>query len=234
MSVPFGQVLVGAVGAVVIGIGIAQIVKGVKQKFTEDLDRGVRPAVRRLGSVGYCVKGIALEHHRGAVRVGSGRPTTRRRPAAWMLPFRQSGSNRSAPCCWRSWQPASPASACIASSGREWPATEAAGRSSAGASGSRTRYCASNWRRSLGGALISHESVISFGGHSSTTHVRSVFCDSAGDSPIEEINSSPRRWLRFSRAMGARVQARNGSVSVGLLFELPGFEQTAAQHAQAF
>jgi hypothetical protein len=60
MSVPFGQVLVAAVGAVVIGVGLAQIVKGVKQKFTKDLDRGVRPAVRRLGSVGYCVKGIAL------------------------------------------------------------------------------------------------------------------------------------------------------------------------------
>ena len=60
MSVPFGQVLVAAVGAGVIGVGIAQIVKGVKQKFTEDLDRGVRPAVRRLGTVGYCVKGIAL------------------------------------------------------------------------------------------------------------------------------------------------------------------------------
>ena len=60
MVLPFGQVLVGAVGAIVIGVGIAQIVKGVKQKFTEDLDRGVRPAVRRLGTVGYCVKGIAL------------------------------------------------------------------------------------------------------------------------------------------------------------------------------
>jgi hypothetical protein len=60
MSVPFGQVLVAAVGAAVIGVGIAQVVKGVKQKFTEDLDRGVRPAVRRLGSVGYCVKGVAL------------------------------------------------------------------------------------------------------------------------------------------------------------------------------
>jgi hypothetical protein len=33
--------------------------------------------------------------------------------------------------------------------------------------------------------------------------------------------------------IGARVQARNGSVSVGPLFELPGFEHTAAQHAQA-
>jgi hypothetical protein len=60
MSVPFGQVLVAAVGAAVIGVGIAQIVKGVKQKFTEDLGRGVRPAVRRLATVGYCVKGIAL------------------------------------------------------------------------------------------------------------------------------------------------------------------------------
>jgi hypothetical protein len=60
MSVPFGQVLVAAVGAAVIAVGIAQIVKGVKQKFTEDLDRGVPPAVLRLGTVGYCVKGIAL------------------------------------------------------------------------------------------------------------------------------------------------------------------------------
>ncbi|HKN42882.1 MAG TPA: hypothetical protein VJW23_03085, partial [Propionibacteriaceae bacterium] len=58
---------------------------------------------------------------------------------------------------------ASPASACIASSGREWPATEAAGAAQRGLR-LRTRYCASNWRRSLGGALISHESVISFGG----------------------------------------------------------------------
>jgi Domain of Unknown Function (DUF1206) len=60
MSVPFGQVLVAAVGAVVIGVGIAQIVKGVKQNFTEDLDRGAPKSVRRLGSVGYCAKGIAF------------------------------------------------------------------------------------------------------------------------------------------------------------------------------
>lgn len=60
MSLPFGQVLVAAVGAVVIGVGIGQIVKGTKQSFTEDLDRGAPPAVRRLGTVGYCVKGVAL------------------------------------------------------------------------------------------------------------------------------------------------------------------------------
>jgi hypothetical protein len=60
MSIPFGQVLVAAVGGVVIGVGIAQVVKGVKQNFTEDLDRGAPAAVRRLGTVGYCARGIAL------------------------------------------------------------------------------------------------------------------------------------------------------------------------------
>jgi hypothetical protein len=44
----------------VIGIGIAQIVKGVKQNFLEDLDRGASPAVRRLGTVGYCARGVAF------------------------------------------------------------------------------------------------------------------------------------------------------------------------------
>jgi Domain of Unknown Function (DUF1206) len=60
MSVAFGQVLVALIGAIVIGIGVAQVVKGVKQKFTEDLDLGVSPSVRRLGTVGYCAKGTAL------------------------------------------------------------------------------------------------------------------------------------------------------------------------------
>ena len=60
MSLPFGQVLVALIGAIVIGIGVAQIVKGVKQKFIEDLDLGVPPSVRRLGTVGYCAKGTAL------------------------------------------------------------------------------------------------------------------------------------------------------------------------------
>ena len=60
MSVPFGQVLVALIGAIVIGIGVAQVVKGVKQKFMEDLDLGVPRSVRRLGTVGYCAKGTAL------------------------------------------------------------------------------------------------------------------------------------------------------------------------------
>ena len=60
MSVPFGQILVALIGAIVISIGIAQVVKGVKQNFTEDLDLGAPPSVRRLGTVGYCAKGTAL------------------------------------------------------------------------------------------------------------------------------------------------------------------------------
>lgn len=60
MDVPFGRVLVAAVGAAVISVGVAQIVKGVKQNFTEDLDRGAPLALRRLGTVGYCARGVAL------------------------------------------------------------------------------------------------------------------------------------------------------------------------------
>ena len=60
MALPFGQVLVAAVGAAVLGVGISQVVKGVRQKFAEDLDRNVSQSVRRLGTVGYISKGIAL------------------------------------------------------------------------------------------------------------------------------------------------------------------------------
>jgi hypothetical protein len=60
MALPFGQVLVGLVGAGVLAVGVHQIVKGVRQKFVEDLDRGVSWSILRLGSVGYVFKGIAL------------------------------------------------------------------------------------------------------------------------------------------------------------------------------
>ena len=60
MALPFGRVLVAVVGAAVIAVGISQIVKGVKQNFTEDLDHAVSQAARRLGTVGYCAKGVAL------------------------------------------------------------------------------------------------------------------------------------------------------------------------------
>jgi Domain of Unknown Function (DUF1206) len=60
MSLPLGRILVGMVGAGVVALGIHQIVKGLRQKFVEDLDRGVSRAILRLGSAGYVSKGIAL------------------------------------------------------------------------------------------------------------------------------------------------------------------------------
>ena len=60
MALPFGRILVAALGAAVIAVGISQIVKGVKQNFTEDLDHAVSQNVRRLGTAGYCAKGVAL------------------------------------------------------------------------------------------------------------------------------------------------------------------------------
>ncbi len=70
MAVPFGQVLVGAIGLAVIGVGVSQIVKGVKQNFTEDLDSGASAGVRRLAVIGYCAKGVALSIIGAAVRLG--------------------------------------------------------------------------------------------------------------------------------------------------------------------
>jgi hypothetical protein len=60
MSVPFGRILVAIVGLVVVSVGISQIVKGVKRKFTDDLDGAVGDAALKLGTVGYCAKGVAL------------------------------------------------------------------------------------------------------------------------------------------------------------------------------
>ncbi len=60
MSVPFGRILLAIVGLVVISVGISQIVKGVKRKFTDDLDGGVGEATLKLGIAGYCAKGVSL------------------------------------------------------------------------------------------------------------------------------------------------------------------------------
>jgi hypothetical protein len=60
MSVPFGRVLVAAVGIAVIIVGITQIRKGVKRKFTEDLSGSTPQSALKLGTAGYCAKGVAL------------------------------------------------------------------------------------------------------------------------------------------------------------------------------
>jgi hypothetical protein len=62
---PAGRVIVVVTGLVVIGVGVAGVVKGVKKSFGEEIDTSslspvVRKGVARLGQVGYIAKGVAL------------------------------------------------------------------------------------------------------------------------------------------------------------------------------
>jgi uncharacterized protein DUF1206 len=62
---PGGRVIVVAVGLIIIGVGVALVVKGVKQSFREEIDTSsmspaARKGVARLGQVGYIAKGVAL------------------------------------------------------------------------------------------------------------------------------------------------------------------------------
>jgi Domain of Unknown Function (DUF1206) len=62
---PAGQVIVVATGLIIIGVGVAGVVKGVKKSFVEEIDTSsmspvAREGVARLGQVGYIAKGVAL------------------------------------------------------------------------------------------------------------------------------------------------------------------------------
>ncbi len=60
MSQPAGTILVGAVGAAVIGVGIYHVPKGVTKGFLEDLQGHPGGVAVTAGRVGYAVKGLAL------------------------------------------------------------------------------------------------------------------------------------------------------------------------------
>jgi hypothetical protein len=60
MAVPLGRVLVVAVAAAILAVGITQIVRGVRQKFTEDLSGDRTRSTLALGTAGYVAKGVAL------------------------------------------------------------------------------------------------------------------------------------------------------------------------------
>ena len=62
---PAGQVIVVVTGLIIIGVGVAGAVKGVKKSFVEEIDTSsmspvAREGVARLGQVGYIAKGVAL------------------------------------------------------------------------------------------------------------------------------------------------------------------------------
>jgi uncharacterized protein DUF1206 len=65
LSLPAGQVLVAVVAAVVLGVAVAEVRKGIRKSFLDDLDladlpRGTQQWVRRLGVAGYLAKGVVL------------------------------------------------------------------------------------------------------------------------------------------------------------------------------
>lgn len=60
MSAPAGRFLVGAVGLAIIGVGAYHVVKGVRQKFLDDLREHPGRWAVVAGQIGYVAKGLAL------------------------------------------------------------------------------------------------------------------------------------------------------------------------------
>ncbi|MBC8139448.1 MAG: DUF1206 domain-containing protein, partial [Fibrella sp.] len=65
LAAPFGQLLTGLVGAVVIGAGLKQIAKGYKGDFSKELQLGEIPAAQQksivgIGRAGYIARGIVF------------------------------------------------------------------------------------------------------------------------------------------------------------------------------
>lgn len=60
MAKPYGQVLVGAIGLGVIGVGAYHVLKGVKRSFLQDLREHPGAWTARAGQLGYVAKGVAL------------------------------------------------------------------------------------------------------------------------------------------------------------------------------
>jgi hypothetical protein len=62
---PGGHVIVVVTGLIIIGVGVAGVVKGLNKSFTEEIDTSsmspvAREGVARLGQVGYIAKGMSL------------------------------------------------------------------------------------------------------------------------------------------------------------------------------
>jgi hypothetical protein len=65
LALPGGRVIVVGAGLIIIGVGVAALLKGVRKGFSEEIDTtsmspATRTGVTRLGQIGYVAKGIAL------------------------------------------------------------------------------------------------------------------------------------------------------------------------------
>jgi hypothetical protein len=100
---PGGRVLVVAAGLAIIGVGVASIVKGAKESFTEEINTSsmsptTRTGVLRLGQVGYIAKGVALSVV-GACSPTPRSPSTGRPPKDSTAPCRPSWPSPSDGSC---------------------------------------------------------------------------------------------------------------------------------------
>jgi hypothetical protein len=62
---PGRQIIVVATGLIIVGVGVASVIKGVRRSFDEEIDTASMPSTVRkgmgsLGQVGYIAKGLAL------------------------------------------------------------------------------------------------------------------------------------------------------------------------------
>ena len=65
LALPGGRVVVVVAGLIVVGVGVAGVVKGVRESFAEEIDTSpmspvAQKAAAWLGQVGYIAKGLAL------------------------------------------------------------------------------------------------------------------------------------------------------------------------------
>lgn len=63
LTLPAGRILLVVVGLIAIGVGIYMVVKGIRQKFREDISMPSGPAAKPVavfGVLGYVAKGIAV------------------------------------------------------------------------------------------------------------------------------------------------------------------------------
>jgi len=65
LALPGGRVIIVGAGLVIIGIGVAGLIKGIRRSFSEEIDMtsmspAARAGVTRLGQLGYITKGLAL------------------------------------------------------------------------------------------------------------------------------------------------------------------------------
>lgn len=60
LSLPFGQVLMGLVGVGIAVVGVSQVMKGVRDKYEEELQGSLSDAQRWIARVGHVGKGLAI------------------------------------------------------------------------------------------------------------------------------------------------------------------------------